>query len=80
LSDTFLEVLGLSFDKNLKIIKIEPAADKYGLKLGDKLMQINQSNITTEQEILEIISQSEESANLLFERRDFQFFVKIKSI
>lgn len=80
LSDTFLEVLGLSFDKNLKIIKIEPKAKKYELKIGDRLIQINQQNITTEGEILKIISQSVESANLLFERVDFQFFVKIKSI
>jgi len=77
LSDTFLEFLGLSFDKNLKIVKIEEKAKKYNLNLGDKLLQINQKNITTEAEILEIISQSKNSTNLLFLRDDFQFFVKI---
>ncbi len=77
LSDTFLELLGISFDKNLKIVKIEDKAKKYSLKLGDKLLQIKQKDITTEAEILETISQTENSVNLLFERDDFQFFVKI---
>lgn len=77
LSDTFLEFLGLSFDKNLKIVKIEKKAQKYGLKLGDKLLQINQKNITNEEEILKIISQDTNSSNLLFQRDNFQFFVTI---
>ena len=77
LSDTFLEFIGLSFDKNLNIVKIEKKAQKYGLKLGDKLLQINQKNITNEEEILKIISQDTNSSNLLFQRDHFQFFVKI---
>lgn len=77
LSDTFLEFVGISFDKNLKVVKIEKKAKKYSLKLGDRLLQINQKNITTEAEILETISKSKESTNLLFVRDDFQFFVKI---
>ena len=77
LSDTFLEFLGLSFDKKLRIVKIEPKAKKYQLKLGDKLIQINKKNITTEAEILKIISHSKESSYLLFERYQFQFFVKV---
>ncbi len=77
LSDIFLEFKGLSFDKNLEVVKIEEKAKKYNLKLGDRLVQINQKNITTEAEILETISQTENSTNLLFQRDDFQFFVKI---
>ena len=80
LSDTFLEFLGISFDKNLRITKIEEKAKKYQLKLGDRLIQVNQKNITTQNEILKIVSQSKESSNLLFERYDFQFFVTVKSI
>ena len=80
LSDTFLEFLGISFDKNLNIIKIKPKAKKYQLKIGDKLIQINQKNITTEAQILKMLSEEKESSNLLFERDGFQFFVKIKSI
>ena len=77
LSDTFLEFLGLSFDKNLKIVKIEPKAKHYQLKIGDKLVQINKKNITNEAEILKIISHTKESSYLLFERDCFQFFVKV---
>jgi len=80
LSDTFLEFLGISFDKNLKIISIKPKAEKYQLKIGDKLIQINQKKITTEAQILKMLSEAQESSNLLFQRDGFQFFVKIKSI
>jgi len=77
LNDIFLKFLGIFFDKNLEVVKIEDKAKKYNLKIGDKLLQINLKNITTEAEILETISKSKESTNLLFQRDDFQFFVKI---
>ncbi len=77
LTEIFLKFLGISFDETLKVVKIEEKAKKYNLKLGDKLLQINQKNITTESEILEIVSRSRESTNLLFQRDGFQFFVKI---
>ncbi len=76
-SDTFLKFLGISFDKNLKIVKIEQKAKAYGLKLGDRLLEMNQKNITNESEILETISKSKESTNLLFVRDDFQFFIRV---
>ena len=77
LSDTFLEFLGLSFDKNLYVTKIEKKALKYQLELGDKLLQINGENIKTEQDILEKLANSKKSSNLLFQRRNFQFFVSV---
>lgn len=77
LSDTFLEFLGLSFDKNLKIIKIEPKAKKYGLRLGDRLLEVNNQEVSTEEEIVKSISQRKEKSQLLFERNHFQFFVKV---
>ncbi len=77
LSDTFLEFLGISFDKHLKVVKIAPKARKYQLKIGDKLVQINEQNIKNEQQISKIISQKKDGAYLLFERYDFQFFVKV---
>ena len=77
LTDIFLKFLGISFDKTLTVVKIEEKAKKYNLKLGDKLLQMNNKKITTEAEIFETISQSKNSTNLLFERDDFQFFVKI---
>ncbi|TKI71136.1 PDZ domain-containing protein [Sulfurimonas crateris] len=77
LSDTFLEFLGISFDKNLFIIKIEKKAQQYGLKLGDQLLQVNKKNVRQEGDILEIIDNRNKSADLLFEREHFQFFVKV---
>ena len=77
LSDTFLEFLGISFDKNLFIIKIENKAQKYGLRLGDQLLQINFKNVTNKKDILKKISQSKNSFYLLFEREKFQFFIKL---
>jgi len=77
-SDTFMEFLGLHFDKNLKIVKIEPKAQKYQLKLGDKLLQANQEDIKTQTQLTKIISQREKELYLLFERNDFEFFVKVK--
>ena len=76
-SDTFLEFLGLSFDKTLHVIKIAKKAQIYQLTLGDKLMQINGEKIKTEQDILEKLKNTKESSNLLFERRNFQFFITV---
>ena len=80
LSDTFLEFLGLSFDKNLKLVKIEPIAYKYGLKLGDRLVSINQKSVPSEVEIVKMLTQHKNSSNFLFQREQFQFFVKVKGI
>lgn len=77
LTDIFLKFLGISFDKTLTIVNIEEKAKKYNLKLGDTLLKMNHKNITTEAEIIETISKSKESTNLLLQRDNFQFFVKI---
>ena len=77
LSDTFLEFLGISFDKNAYIIKIEKKALQYQLKLGDKLLGINGENIKSEEDILEILAKSKKSSHLLFQRGQFQFFVTV---
>ena len=77
LTDIYLKFLGIYFDKTLTVVEIEEQAKKYNLKLGDKLLKMNHKNITTEAEILETISQTKNSTNLLFERDGFQFFVKI---
>jgi len=77
ISDTFLEFLGLSFDKSLHVTKIAKKAQKYKLLIGDKLIQINGEKIKREQDILEKLGNTKESSNLLFQRRDFQFFIRI---
>ena len=76
-SDTFLEFLGISFDKSLHVVKIAKKAEKYQLIIGDKLLQVNQEKIKTKNDVLNKLSKTKESSNLLFERRNFQFFVKI---
>ncbi len=77
ISDTFLEFLGLSFDKTLHVTKIAKKAQKYQLVLGDKLMQINGEKIKTEQDILEKLANTKEASHLLFQRRNFQFFIHV---
>ncbi len=77
LKDVYLEFLGLSFDENLAIEKIAPEAKHYGLKEGDKLLQINTKNVKSQEDIFNIINDSKNSTNLLFQRDQFQFFVKV---
>jgi hypothetical protein len=80
LDDTYLKFLGLHFDKNLNIVRIEPKAYKYELKIGDRLISINQKNVPSESEIVKMLLENKKVSNLLFTREHFQFFVKIKSI
>ncbi|MCW8894750.1 MAG: PDZ domain-containing protein [Sulfurimonas sp.] len=77
LSDTFLEFLGISFDKNMLIVKIEKKALPYALKLGDKLLGINGVEVKNERNIADILSKNKNSLNLLFQRDQFQFFVTV---
>lgn len=80
LSDSFLEKKGIFFDKNMKIIKItkNSFAQSSGLKIGDKLMQINQKMIKNQNDIKEYLSKMKsKEVQLLLDRNDFQFFVKI---
>lgn len=76
-SDTFLEFLGISFDKSLHVTKISKKAEKYQLILGDKLIQINGEKIKTEQDILEKLANDKKESHLLFQRRQFQFFIRV---
>ena len=80
LSDSFLEKKGLFFDKEMQIQKItkKSFAEKSGLKIGDRLIQIDHKMITNQNEIKEYLSKlKSKEAQLLFDRNDFQFFVKI---
>ena len=76
-SDTFLEFLGLSFDKTLHVTKIAKEAKKYQLLIGDQLLQINEEDIKTKQDILEKLANSKKSTYLLFQRHNFQFFIRV---
>lgn len=80
LREIALDFLGIHFDKNLFIVMIEPKAEKYGLKIGDKLLEINKKNIPSKDKIEQLLKQNDKPVNLLFLREYFQFFVKVKSI
>ena len=77
LSDTFLEFKGLYFDKKLRLIKIAGTFTQYGLHLGDKLLKVNNIYVHNQTELKKNISAFDDKASLLFDRRDFEFFVNI---
>ncbi|PHQ64765.1 MAG: Pdz/Dhr/GlgF [Sulfurimonas sp.] len=78
ISDTFLEQKGIYFSNNLTILKIANEFEGYGLKIGDRLKQVNGTKVTDIADIREHISDFKYFASLLFERDHFQFFVNIK--
>ena len=78
MSDTFLEQKGIYFDKTLRIVRLPKFLKTYGLLLGDQLLQVNGVPVKNQEELLEYIENFQDFSLLLFERRNFQFFVKIK--
>jgi len=77
----FLKKKGIFFDNNMKIKYIAKYSfgEKSGLKIGDKLLQINQISVKNQHEARRIFSKmKKKEVNLLFDRHDFQFFVKVK--
>ena len=77
-SDTFLESKGLYFDNDLALVKITGSFKNYGLKLGDRLIQVNGVLIKNQEELREYIENFKDYSSLLFERNGFEFFVNIK--
>ena len=77
-SDTFLEKKGLFFDENLHLTKIGGAFRGYGLKVGDRLIQVNKKAVKSQKELRNYIEKHHNIASLLFERNGFEFFVNIK--
>ncbi len=74
--ETYLENYGLTFDKNLRIIRIDMSKKHYGLVLNDRLMQVNKHIVTKQEDVMKYISDFKYHPKLLFERNDnFQFFV-----
>lgn len=78
ISDTFLEQKGIYFDKDLKIIRLDANRKDYGLKLGDRLIQVNAVKVKSTTDVLKNISNFKNFSSLLFLRDGFEFFVKIK--
>jgi len=77
LSDTFLEAKGFYFSEDLTIVRTSDTNKKYGLKVGDRLMQVNGKKVSTIDDVRENIDDFKYHASLLFTRERFQFFVNI---
>ncbi|WP_373073823.1 PDZ domain-containing protein [Sulfurimonas sp.] len=77
IGDTFLEAKGLYFNNDLLIMKITNDYKGYGLKVGDKLLQVNGKKVVSIDDIRENIDDFKHQASLLFLRDNFQFFVNI---
>ena len=76
--ETYLEKYGITFDKNLYIIKLDTSKKDYGLKLGDQLLQVNAKPVKNQEDVMEHVSDFKFHATLLFERNaNFQFFVNM---
>ena len=78
ISDTFLEFKGIYFDDKLNIVKLSQKFKDYGLLVGDRLIQVNGTFVKTPNELLRYIEDFKIFSSLLFERKNFQFFVNIK--
>ncbi|NCD11955.1 MAG: signal protein PDZ [Epsilonproteobacteria bacterium] len=79
--ESYLQTKGFKFDNDLKIIGIERGsfAEKSGLKIGDRLMQIDRVPMERVSEADAYLAKNRNrDMSLLFERDDFQFFVTLK--
>lgn len=79
--EPMMKNLGFNFNKELHIIDIAGGsfADKSGLKIGDRLMQIDGQSVNSPAEIDAYFAKSyKKEHRLLFDRDDFQFFVNLK--
>lgn len=77
-SDTFLEKKGIYFLPDLTITQIRDSFDGYGLRVGDKLIQVNGKKVSSTRDIATHLNEFNYAASLLFLRDGFEFFVNIK--
>ena len=76
--ETYIKKYGLTFDKNLYLIKIDKNKKDYGLKLGDRILQANSRDVKNQLDFMKYISDFKFHATLLIERnKNFQFFVNL---
>jgi len=78
MSDTFLERKGVYFDNTLHIVKLEKEFAKQGLKVGDRLLKINAVTVNNQEQLRLYLENFKDYSLMLFQRDNFQFFVKIK--
>lgn len=79
-SDSFFGKKGIFFNKDMKVKMLgkDGVGESSGLKVGDKLMQINGMEIMNEEDLkLSLSKVKDKSLQLLFDRNDFQFFIKL---
>lgn len=77
----YLQTRGMLFDDHLKMIHIDRGsfAEQSGLKLGDRLMQVDSFPIQKPEDVDTYLSRNPGyEHHLLFDRNDFQFFVTLK--
>jgi hypothetical protein len=80
LNDSFLEKKGIFLDADMRIKHINKDSFGYinGLKVGDKLLQVNHTKIENIQQLRKFFTAIQDnSVNILFDRNDFQFFTKL---
>ena len=86
ISDTFLENLGVWFNKNLVISNIDKRGSGYkiGLRKGDRLLKIDKKLVSTQMDVQRVMSsyavKKSMPKTMLWERKCFQFFLSPTSI
>ncbi|MDY0121990.1 MAG: PDZ domain-containing protein [Sulfurimonas sp.] len=78
LSDTFLEQKGIYFDTELCVSKLSKEAQRYGLKLHDKVLQVNGKRVQTQKELRDLVYGDKAKVEILLQRDGFQFFMKLQ--
>lgn len=68
---------GIYFDEDMNVVKLDKAASQYGLKPSDKLIQVDFQSVKNQKELSQILLKNQKPSNLLFQRGNFQFFVKL---
>ncbi len=69
------KLYGLTFDEKLtvKSVDADSSAAKFGIRVGDKLMQVGQKTVSSHKEALELLTKNG-AQTLLFRRNGFDFF------
>ncbi len=76
ISDTFLEGKGYNINKNLILTNV-PKEIKNSLRVGDKILKVNNIKIVNRDDLLKNINNFKEKVTLLVSRDGFQFFINI---
>ncbi|WP_263833964.1 PDZ domain-containing protein [Sulfurospirillum oryzae] len=78
--ESYLQMKGFKFDNDLRIKEIarNSFAEQSGLKVGDRLMQVDELPVQRVQEADAYMAKARnKEMSLLFDREDFQFFVTL---